>query len=134
MMEEEFYATVKLKNGEEIFSKVSPSDEGDKVFLILENPVTIKEISIKNNNSGYKIEPWIKTSDQDIFLVSMNDVLTVSECFEDSYFIDIYLDYLKKSKSNRRNNSKSSFKNRKMGYISNVADAKKILEKIYKDL
>ena len=134
MMEEEFYATVKLKNGEEIFSKVSPSDEGDKVFLILENPVTIKEISIKNNNSGYKIEPWIKTSDQDIFLLSMNDVLTVSECFEDSYFIDIYLDYLKKSKSNRRNNSKSSFKTRKMGYISNVADAKKILEKIYKDL
>lgn len=134
MMEEEFYASVKLKNGEEIFSKVSPSDEGDKVFLILENPVTIKEISIKNSSSGYKIEPWIKTSDQDIFLVSMNDVLTVSECFEDSYFIDIYLDYLKKSKSNRRNNSKSSFKNRKMGYISNVADAKKILEKIYKDL
>lgn len=134
MMEEEFYASVKLKNGEEIFSKVSPSDEGDKVFLILENPVTIKEISIKNNSSGYKIEPWIKTSDQDMFLLSMNDVLTVSECFEDSYFIDIYLDYLKKSKSNRRNNSKSSFKNRKMGYISNVADAKKILEKIYKDL
>lgn len=134
MMEEEFYASIKLKNGEEIFSKVSPSDEGDKVFLILENPVTIKEISIKNNSSGYKIEPWIKTSDQDMFLLSMNDVLTVSECFEDSYFIDIYLDYLKKSKSNRRNNSKSSFKNRKMGYISNVADAKKILEKIYKDL
>ena len=133
-MEDDFFASVKLISGEEIFSKVSPSDEGDKVFLILENPVTIKEISIKNNSSGYKIEPWIKTSDQDMFLLSMNDVLTVSECFEDSYFIDIYLDYLKKSKSNRRNNSKSSFKNRKMGYISNVADAKKILEKIYKDL
>lgn len=131
--EEEFYATIKLKNGEEIFSKVSPSDEGDKVFLILENPVTIKEIAIKNNSSGYKIEPWIKTSTQDIFLVSMNDVLTVSECFEDSYFIDIYLDYLKKAKSNKRNN-KSSLKSRKMGYISNVSDAKKILEKIYRDL
>lgn len=131
--EEEFYATIKLKNGEEIFSKVSPSDEGDKVFLILEHPVTIKEIAIKNSNTGYKIEPWIKTSDQDIFLLSMNDVLTVSECFEDSYFIDIYLDYLKKSKSNRRNN-KSSFKSRKMGYLSNVSDAKKILEKIYRDL
>lgn len=131
--EEEFYATIKLKNGEEIFSKVSPSDEGDKIFLILENPVTIKEIAIKNNSSGYKIEPWIKTSDQDMFLVSMNDVLTISECFEDSYFIDIYLDYLKKSKSSKRN-IKSSFKTRKMGYISNVSDAKKILEKIYKDL
>lgn len=133
MMEEEFYASIKLKTGEEIFSKVSPSDEGDKVFLILENPVTIKEISIKNNSSGYKIEPWIKTSDQDIFLISMNDVITVSESSEDSYFIDIYLDYLKKSRSTKRNN-KSSFKTRKMGYISNVADAKKILEKIYKDL
>jgi hypothetical protein len=131
--EEEFYASIKLKTGEEIFSKVSPSDEGDKIFLILEHPVTIKEISIKNNSSGYKIEPWIKTSDQDIFLISMNDVLTVSESSEDSYFIDIYLDYLKKARSNKKN-TKSSFKTRKMGYISNVADAKKILEKIYKDL
>jgi len=46
-MEEEFYATIKLKNTEEIFSKVSPSDEGDKKFLLLLDPVTIDEIVIR---------------------------------------------------------------------------------------
>lgn len=133
-MEEEFYASIKLKNGEEIFSKVSPSDEGDKIFLILENPVTVKEVSIKNSTSGYKVEPWLKTSSQDMFLLSMNDVLTISECFEDDYFVKIYRDYLKKSKVTNNNVSNHSFKNRKMGYISNVVDAKKFLEKIYKEL
>ena len=34
-MEEEFYTSIKLKHsGEEIFSKVTPHDEGDRFFYI----------------------------------------------------------------------------------------------------
>ena len=131
-MEEEFFASIKLKNGEEIFSKVSPSDEGDKIILILENPVTIKEIRSRNETSGYKVEPWIKSSSQDIFIIDMNDVLTVSES-SDSYFIKIYNKFLRSTGDNSNKSSTETFKNRKMGYISNVSDAKKILEKIYKN-
>jgi hypothetical protein len=131
MMEEDFYATVKLKNGEEIFSRVSASREDDRVFLILENPVIIKEIKIRNESTGYKVEPWLKTSSQDMFLINMEDVLTVSES-EDSYFLNIYDQYLKKTRVNNKG-SNDSIKNRKMGYISNVSDAKEVLEKIYKN-
>lgn len=130
-MEEDFYATVKLKNGEEIFSRVSASREDDRVFLILENPVIIKEIKIRNESTGYKVEPWLKTSSQDMFLINMEDVLTVSES-EDSYFLNIYDQYLKKTRVNNKG-SNDSIKNRKMGYISNVSDAKEVLEKIYKN-
>lgn len=131
-MEDEFFASIKLKNGEEIFSKVSPSDEGDKVILILENPVTIKEIKIRSETSGYKVEPWIKSSSQDIFVIDMEDVLTISES-SDSYFIKIYNKFLRSSRPNVSKSSTDTFKSRKMGYISNVTDAKKILEKIYKN-
>ena len=131
MMEEEFLASIKLKNGEEIFSKVSPSDEGDKIILILENPVTIKEIKIRSETSGYKVEPWIKSSSQDIFIINMDDVLTISESI-DNHFSKIYYKFLKSNGIDKDNKSSTnSFKNRKMGYISNVNDAKKILEKIY---
>jgi hypothetical protein len=132
MMEEDFYATVKLKNGEEIFSRVSASREDDKLFLLLENPVMIKEIRIRNESTGYKVEPWLKTSSQDMFLINMEDVLTVSES-DDSYFVNIYNQYLKKSRFDNNKGSTDAIKNRKMGYISNVSDAKEALEKIYKN-
>ena len=131
-MEEDFYATVKLKNGEEIFSRVSASREDDKLFLLLENPVMIKEIRIRNESTGYKVEPWLKTSSQDMFLINMEDVLTVSES-DDSYFVNIYNQYLKKSRFDNNKGSTDAIKNRKMGYISNVSDAKEALEKIYKN-
>ncbi len=131
MMEEDFYATVKLKNGEELFSIVSASREDDKLFLLLENPVTIKEIKIRDQSTGYKVEPWLKTASQDMFLVNMEDVLTISES-DDSYFVNIYNQYLKKYRMDNNKGSNESIKNRKMGYISNVSEAKKVLEKIFK--
>ena len=38
-MEDDFYATIKFKNGEEIFAKVAASEEEDRTMLILSNPV-----------------------------------------------------------------------------------------------
>ena len=35
-MEEDFYATLKLKTGEEIFAKVAASEEDDRTFVLVE--------------------------------------------------------------------------------------------------
>ena len=47
MMEEDFYAVIKLVSGEEIFSIVCPSEEEGRIMLILNNPVTIEVIMMK---------------------------------------------------------------------------------------
>ena len=39
MYEEEFYAAIKMVSGEEVFSKVCPCEEKDRIILILDNPV-----------------------------------------------------------------------------------------------
>ena len=77
-MEEEFYASIKFKNGEEIFSKVSVCDEED-IFLILLHPITIVEIKERNNVIGFKVEPWLKTASDDTFIVPIEDIITISE-------------------------------------------------------
>jgi len=41
-MEEDFYATIKFKSGEEIFARVGYSEEEDRTFLILSSPVIIE--------------------------------------------------------------------------------------------
>ena len=125
-MEEEFYATIKLKNTEEIFSKVSPSDEGDNKFLILLDPVTIDEIVIRGQPC-YKIDPWLKSASSDMILINMKDVLTIVEC-NDNHMIKMYQAFCRKSKENHQKHNLS----RKMGYISSVNDTRRYLEKLFK--
>lgn len=60
MIEDDFYATLKLKTGEEIFAKVAATEEDDRTLLIVSNPVTIDEVKGRMGTYGYKIEPWLK--------------------------------------------------------------------------
>ena len=44
MMQDDFYATIKFKSGEEIFALVGYTEEEDRTFLLLESPITIEKI------------------------------------------------------------------------------------------
>ena len=128
MIEEDFYATVKLKTGEEIFAKVAASEEEDKTFLLLSNPITVCEVKNKIGIIGYKIEPWLKTTSEDMFVINKSDVLTMSES-SNIEMIMMYQNFVKDS--NQQKNVQSGI-NRRMGYLGNVSDTKRALEKIFK--
>ena len=128
-MEEDFYASLKLKSGEEIFARVAPSEEEDRTILILSNPICISEVKTKGGIMGYKVEPWLKTSKEDMFIININNVLTLSES-QDVEMIHMYQRYLRDSEDDKTPKTKIS---KKMGYLSNVKDAKVILEKIFKN-
>ena len=96
MMEDDFYATIKLRSGEEIFSKVAASEEEDRTMLILSNPITINEIKTRGGTVGYKLEPWLKTTSDDMFIIRLDDVLTMSES-DDVEMIMMYQRYLRDS-------------------------------------
>ncbi len=127
-MEDDFYASLKLKSGEEIFARVAASEEEDRTILILSNPICISEVKTKGGIMGYKVEPWLKTSREDMFIVDMKNVITMSEC-QDMEMMVLHQQFVHDT-GNGRTASKI---NRRMGYISNVNDAKEILEKIYKN-
>jgi len=128
-IEEDFYATVKLKSGEEIFAKVAASEEDDRTLLIVSNPITINEIKGRMGIVGYKLEPWLKTTTEDMFIINLEDVLTLSES-SDIEMIMMYQSYIRQSNKEKNNQPKL---NRRMGYIANVNDAKELLEKLYKN-
>lgn len=128
-IEDEFYSTIKLKTGEEIFAKVAASEEEDKTILIISNPIVISEIRGRSDVIGYKIEPWLKTTKEDIFIIDLDNVLTMSES-SDMDMIMMYQTYVRELSRKNDNQSKIS---RGMGYIANVNDAKNILEKLYKN-
>jgi len=127
-IEDDFYATIKLKSGEEVFAKVAASEEEDRTMLIIHSPVTVAEIKNKGGLVGYKVEPWLKTTRDDMFIINMDSVITLSES-SDMEMIVMYQHYLRDSQREYHNQHRL---NRRMGYISNVNDAKENLEKIFK--
>ena len=128
-IEEDFYATVKLKTGEEIFAKIAASEEEDRTLLIVSNPIIVIELKGRSGVIGYKLEPWLKTTTEDMFIINLEDVITLSES-SDIEMIMMYQSYVRQSYKEKRNQSKP---NRRMGYIANVNDAKEILEKLFKN-
>ena len=128
MIEDDFYATIKFKSGEEIFAKVAASEEINRTILLVSNPIIVNEVQGKKGMLGYRIEPWLKTTKEDMFMIDLSDVLTMSES-SDVEMISMYQRWLRDTSKIKNDEPKLS---RKMGYISNVNDAKDILEKLYK--
>ncbi len=127
-MEEDFYAVIKLVSGEEIFSIVCPSEEEGRTMLILNNPVIIEVVVMKQiGMQGYKIDPWLKFADDDTFLMDMDKVLTISEV-RDEETIEMYHKFLRQKD---KKNSKNSL-TPEMGYLSSVSEARKRFEKLYR--
>ena len=93
-IEDDFYATIKLNSGEEVFAKVAASEEEDRTMLILHTPVTVSEIKNKSGLVGYKVEPWLKTTRDDMFIINMDSVITLSES-SDMEMIMMYQHYLR---------------------------------------
>jgi len=125
-MEDDFYATLKLKTGEEVFALVIASEEDNRTMLVVHNPVIITAIKAKESIVGYRLEPWLKTTREDMFVINMDNIITLSESM-DPEMIMMHQNFTKES-----NNFARSKMNRKMGYLSDVNQAKKVLEKIYK--
>ena len=125
-MEDDFYATLKLKTGEEVFALVIASEEENRTMLVVHNPVIITAIKAKESIVGYRLEPWLKTTREDMFVINMDNIITLSESM-DPEMIMMHQNFAKES-----GNISRSKMNRKMGYLSDVNQAKKVLEKIYK--
>ena len=126
-MEDDFYGTIKFKNGEEIFAKIAASEEVDRTMLVIHHPITVCEVKSRAGTVGYKVEPWLKTTREDMFIINMDNVLTLSES-SDIQMISMYQRFVHDSDKDNKGIPKLS---RKMGYISTVNDAKDILEKLY---
>ena len=88
-----FYASIKFKTGEEILCYVkSANPETDT--LVIENPIEVEEIDIPGVIQGMKLKAWMKVSHQSQFIISGEDLVTITEV--DTHVINFYKSGLKK--------------------------------------
>ena len=126
-MNEEFYATIKLVSGEEVFAKVCAFEENDDVLIVLDNPIFIDiGFSNKFNAPLIKVAPWINLTDETTFIVDRSKILIMTEV-RDQRYIRIHTKYVReKNKSSNRTQITPN-----MGYISSIDEARETLEKTY---
>jgi hypothetical protein len=124
-MEHEFYASIKLVSGEEIFTFLSVLDEDERTLLLLDSPIIISHVTTKSGSViGYKVQPWMAIPDDSMYIIDMDKVITMTE-ITDKEIIKIYHKF-------NKNSSKVDI-DRTMGLISKVDEARRSLEKSYRD-
>jgi hypothetical protein len=124
-MENEFYASIKLVSGEEIFTFLSVLDEDKRTLLLLDSPIIISHVTTKSGSViGYKVQPWMAIPDDSMYIIDMDKVITMTE-ITDKEIIKIYHKF-------NKNSSKVDI-DRTMGLISKVDEARRSLEKSYRD-
>ena len=130
-MEQDFYASVKLVSGEEIFGEVMPSDENGRPVLIISDPVEIETVSMDGRHEGLRMMPWLRSMpSENIVIIPMDRVITVVEAQEDSEVVKYYRKFIF---TNTNQTSSEKIKvSKKMGYVISVEKARQSLENIFK--
>lgn len=132
-MGEEFYCILKLVSGEEVLSLIMVDENDDDPIIILQSPVVIK--SVNEKNSIYiKIKPWMELSNEDIFFIKLDKVITMTET-NNKKLINLYQQYLCDDDSMEVYKPAGEVRiSEQNGYISSVEDARKKLEELYKGI
>ena len=139
-MGDEFYSILKLVSGEEIFALVCVDESEDEPILILHNPIKMKPLHPQSNQLSYiKVTPWMDMTDEDMFVLRMDKVITMTEC-HDKKLITIYKQYLEEKdeddlqviKSRNKKGRISWPGDPKLGYVSSVQKKREALERIFK--
>ena len=125
---EEFVATVKLVSGEEILTKVIIDYSSKEEQIIIDNPVVCQEVRSHGANVplGYKFEPWIKMSDEEIYIIDLEKIITLSE-IKDDLVIKTYNNIIEGGFKRQHPDL-----DRQMGYVNSVDKARQMIEKLYK--
>ena len=130
-MGEDFYCTLKLISGEEIFALISVDENNGDPLILLQNPVVLKF-----SGPYIKIKPWIEVSDDDLHIIKIEKVITMTE-ITNTLLIETYNEYLESNEKPLNNSIENSGEvelSNKMGYISSVKEARENLENIFKNI
>lgn len=126
---DEFIASIKLVTGEEILTKVIVNQDTADETVIIENPLVCEEVRSHGANIplGYKFEPWMKMSEEDVFIIHMTSIITMSEIKEKQVIVT-YNEVIKKG----FRSSGDPNLTREMGSIGSVKDCRDMIEKLYR--
>lgn len=137
MMEEEFFATIKLVSGEELISRVSYIPDDDMV--IFHDPMKVDHVKTQQKKvrvEGFQLIEWIHSTFDDLFFIPKSQIITMTECDEKIkkfYLSCVSNDKKKKQLASFQSQGKEGNPQKVIpGYLGSVKQTRDMLEKIFK--
>ena len=127
MTEKDSYFVFKLVSGEEVISMTTMDDSGIEPCFFLENPLKV-ELSHKGNHTMVRLVPWITVSEDEIFKIDFDKIITMNELQKTHDMVQAYEHYNYTRKSSQPHKVRIS---EKMGYKGTVENTRDSLEKIF---
>ena len=125
--ENEFLGAIKLITGEELLAKVTHVFDEDGDYIIVEDPIEVEEVTL-GKKQGAKINPWMKFSNENTFIIPKEKVITVVECGpEVAIFYSLSLRKLHRSMDDLKLSGSTE-----LGRIGSVDECRDLLEKLFK--
>ena len=130
-MLDKFVGVIKLTSGEEVVARVSELENMNKILIESPAMMICSTTQRRPGINMIKIEPWIKSGKETTYIIDMNKVITTSEIFDEDVieaydkFVDAYYNGVEMIPPKGMT--------RDMGYIANVKDARRSLEKLFKE-
>ena len=118
----EFLAAIKLVSGEELLSMVTSVHDENGDYLIVENPIEVEEVLLPNKQAGAKVQPWMKFSREEQFVIPKEHIITIVGVAEE---VEVFY-HMSLRKLN------TDFITDAKGKISTVDEARIKLDKIFK--
>ena len=118
----EFLAAIKLVSGEELLSMVTSVHDENGDYLIVENPIEVEEVILPNKQAGAKVQPWMKFSREEQFVIPKEHIITIVEVAEE---VEVFYHMSLRKLNN-------DFITDAKGNISTVDEARIKLDKIFK--
>ena len=129
-MGDEFYSIIKLVSGEEIFSLVTVDETDGDPIIMLQNPL-IMQMFQNSHGAHIKVKPWIELSEDDIFLITSDKIITMTES-KDKKLIEIYNNFISDDEKIEIHTPNGLVQpSSKMGYVSSVENARRKLESLF---
>ena len=117
----EFLAAIKLVSGEELLSMVTSVHDENGDYLIVENPIEVEEVMLPNKQAGAKVQPWMKFSREEQFVIPKEHIITIVEVAEE---VEVFYHMSLRKLNN-------DFITDAKGKISTVDEARIKLDKIF---
>ena len=91
-------------------------------YLIVENPIEVEEVILPNKQAGAKVQPWMKFSREEQFVIPKEHIITIVEVAEE---VEVFYHMSLRKLNN-------DFITDAKGKISTVDEARIKLDKIFK--
>ena len=135
MTEDSFYACLKLITGEEILAEVSPCEENETDFFLIDNPIVINESTQIDHQKGVAIsgllpKKWMLYSSDSMSIINRSHIVSMSEL--DKFGTDFYFKALIAAKLSSPIKRKVDSKDN-IGYVGTIDECRSELEKIFKN-